>query len=87
VSWIHERYIGELLKGDFRDETRQGFVALIGRLREHSRIDGAILGGTELPLLLKSPEVAGVPVLDTTALHVAAIVRRLLESESTHGAD
>jgi hypothetical protein len=28
-------------------------------------------------LLLPSPVVAGVPALDTTALHVAAIVRRL----------
>jgi len=40
-------------------------------------IDGVILGGTELPLLLSSEQIAGVPALDTTALHVAAIVRRL----------
>jgi aspartate/glutamate racemase len=37
-----------------------------------------ILGGTELPLLLPEPVIAGVPALDTTALHVAAIVSRLL---------
>ena len=36
-----------------------------------------ILGGTELPLLLSAPVIAGVPVLDTTALHVDAIVERL----------
>ena len=36
-----------------------------------------ILGGTELPLLLSSAVIADVPALDTTALHVAAIVRRL----------
>jgi aspartate/glutamate racemase len=36
-----------------------------------------VLGGTELPLLLVSPTVAEIPALDTTALHVAAIVRRL----------
>jgi len=87
VSWVHERYIGELLKGDFRDATRQGFVTLVERMRRDAGIDGVILGGTELPLLLTSPEVAGVPVLDTTALHVAAIVRRLLESQNVHGAD
>ena len=76
-TWIHEKYVGELLKGDFRDETRREFVSLISRLRETEGIEGVILGGTELPLLLASPVIAGVPVLDTTALHVAAIVKRL----------
>ena len=87
VRWIHERYLGELLKGDFRDETRKGFVALVGRLRDQAGIDGVILGGTELPLLLKDTEISGVPALDTTALHVQAIVRRLLQSEVSDAAD
>jgi aspartate/glutamate racemase len=29
------------------------------------------------PLLLPEPSIAGVPALDTTALHVVAIVKRL----------
>jgi aspartate racemase len=74
---VHERYIGELLKGDFREETRQEFIALVDRLRRDERIEGVVLGGTELPLLLRDPSIAGVPVLDTTGLHVAAIVQRL----------
>ena len=77
--WIHERYIGELLEGVFRENTRQEFTALVERMREEHAIDGVILGGTELPLLLPSPEIAGLPALDTTALHVAAIVQRLRE--------
>ncbi len=76
-AWIHERYVGELLRGDFRDETRQRFTSLVGRLREEEGIDGVILGGTELPLLLSAGIVADVPALDTTVLHVAAIVERL----------
>ena len=76
-AWIHERYIGQLLKGDFRDETRRAFTSLVGRLRDADGIDGIILGGTELPLLLPAPIIADVPALDTTALHVAAIVERL----------
>ena len=75
--WVHERYIGELLKGEFRDETRAQFISLVRRLRNDASIDGVILGGTELPLLLPAPTIAGVPALDTTALHVAAIVTRL----------
>jgi len=76
-TWLHERYVGELLKGDFRDDTRQQVIALVDRLRREEGVDGVILGGTELPLLLPVPEIAGLPALDTTALHVAEIVRRL----------
>jgi len=76
-AWIHERYIAQMLKGDFRDETRQGVISVIARLRNAEKIDGVILGGTELTILLSDPIVAGIPALDTTALHVTAIVRRL----------
>ncbi|TMB33163.1 MAG: amino acid racemase [Deltaproteobacteria bacterium] len=74
---VHERYVGQLLKGDFRDETRQWMVELIARLRDEKGVDGIILGGTELPLLLREETIAGLPTLDTTALHVEAIVDRL----------
>lgn len=81
-SWVHERYVGELLKGEFREETRQQAIALVARLRDAERIDGVILAGTELPLLLGSPLIADVPALDTTALHVAAIVQRLRRADA-----
>jgi aspartate racemase len=76
-EWVHLRYVGELLKGVFLDSTRAEVVALAERLRDEKKVDGIILGGTELPLLLSSPAIAGLPVLDTTALHVAAIVENL----------
>jgi aspartate racemase len=76
-SWIHDRYLGELLMGHFRDETRKQFTSLVARLRDEQGIDGVILGGTELPLLLPSALIADVPALDTTALHVEAILERL----------
>lgn len=80
-AWIHERYVGQLLKGDFCDETRQELTGFIERLRDAEGLDGVVLGGTELPLLLTAPLVAGLPALDTTALHVEAIVRRLRETQ------
>lgn len=74
---IHQRYVDELLRGDFRDSTRRETVAAVETLRAVERVDGVILGGTELPLLLRSDSIAGLPALDTTALHVAAIIERL----------
>jgi aspartate racemase len=69
--------VNELVKGDLREETRRGVVAIAERLRDKERIDGVILGGTELPLLITTPTIADLPVLDTTGLHVAAIIERL----------
>ena len=76
-TWIHDRYVGQLLKGDFREETRDGVISVVKRLREEENIDGVILGGTELTLLLSAPVVEDIPALDTTELHVDAIVKRL----------
>lgn len=81
-AWVHDKYIGELLKGDFRDDTRTRFVTLIARMRDEDDVESVILGGTELPLLLKSDTIAELPVLDTTELHVAAIVDRLRSLEN-----
>jgi aspartate racemase len=78
-AWIHERYVGELLKGVFRDDTRERLIAIVTRLRDQAGVDGVILGGTELPLLLATSTIADLPALDTTALHVTAIVDRLRE--------
>jgi aspartate racemase len=74
---LHECYVGQLLKGDFRDDARYRVEQLIADLRDRHALDGIIFGGTELPLLLRSNVVGGLPALDTTALHVEAIVRLL----------
>lgn len=76
-EWLHERYLGELLKGTFRDETRDGVRAIVRRLKEEEHVDATVLAGTELPLLVRAPTLEELPLLDTTELHVRAIVRRL----------
>jgi aspartate racemase len=76
-AFIHDHYVGELLKGKFRPEVRRGVEAIVTRLRDEEHIDGVILGGTELALLLPSAVIADLPAFNTTALHVDAIVERL----------
>lgn len=77
-AYIHEKYIGELLKNMFTDETRAGLLAIIDQLREREAIEAVILGGTELPLILRGAERGDVKFLDTTKIHVEKIVERLL---------
>jgi aspartate racemase len=77
-EYIHTHYMTELVKGIFRSETREHFIAIARRLREKQGIDGLILGGTELPLLLRDESEIDMPLLDTTRLHVERAVEELL---------
>jgi aspartate racemase len=79
-DYIHDKYMNELVKGIFLAETRQRLLEIVENLKERERIQGLILGGTELPLILRDAEVkdAGISFLDTTRIHVKAIVAELL---------
>jgi aspartate racemase len=79
-TWIHEKYVGELLKDTFLPETRERLLEIIHRMKEQEQIQGVILGGTELPLLLRGDTASGIPLLDTTQIHVQAVVAELLRS-------
>jgi len=78
-SYVHDKYLNELVLGNFLAETREGILAVIGRLRDQHGIEGMVLAGTELPLLLRNSSSAGIPFLNTTQIHVQAAVERLLE--------
>jgi aspartate racemase len=76
--FIHDRYMAELLFGAFKEETRARFLTIAERLKQQHGIDGLILGGTELPLLLREPSYFGIPFLNTTQIHVERAVGELL---------
>jgi aspartate racemase len=77
-AWVHEKYMQELLKGIILPATRDGLMTIIKTLKECAQIDGVILGGTELSLILRDETVFGAQVLDTTQIHVKAAVAQLL---------
>ena len=77
-DYIHNRYMDELVLGRFLDETREGLLEIVDRMKERDGIEGLILGGTELPLILRDDAGRGIPFLDTTRIHVKAIVSYLL---------
>jgi aspartate racemase len=77
-TYIHDKYLSELVSGKFLPETRAGLLAIVDRLKTGSNIDGVILAGTELPLILRDTEHKGVPFLDTTQIHCEAAVTEML---------
>ncbi len=76
--WIHERYMTELVKGIFLPETAERLLSIAGGMIDRHGIDALILGGTELPLILRQSVYRGIPFLDTTRIHVNRIVAELL---------
>jgi len=77
-DYIHGKYMGELVNGILLPETREGLLTIVRRMRAEEGIDGMILGGTELPLILQDNGDQGVPFLNTTRLHVERVVSQLL---------
>ena len=77
-AYIHDKYLNELVSGKLLPATRAGLLAIIDRLKTGSDIDGVILAGTELPLILRDSEHTGIPLLDTTEIHCEAAVSEML---------
>jgi len=76
-DYIHDKYLNELVSGKFLPETRAGLLAIVDRMKEKHDIDGVILAGTELPLILRDREHNGIPFLDTTEIHCEAAVTEM----------
>ncbi len=72
---INYKLFSEIELGIFRDDTRNLLVEKIGKMVEKDHIDSLILGCTEFPLILTEKSYAGIPMLNTTAIHVDAIVK------------
>jgi aspartate racemase len=79
-DYIHDKYMNELVNDIILPETRERMLTIVERLKAEERIEGVILGGTELPLLLGGVADAGIPFFDTTRLHCEQIVTRILSS-------
>jgi aspartate racemase len=77
-DYIHEKYMGELVQGIFLPETRERLLEIVGRMKEENGIQGLILGGTELPLILRDETYKAIPFLDTTRIHVKHAVAQML---------
>jgi aspartate racemase len=77
-DYLHEKYFSELVPGKFLPETRAGLLTIVDRMKAKSDIDGVILAGTELPLILRDPDHNGVTFLNTTKIHCEAAVAEML---------
>jgi aspartate racemase len=71
-EFIHGSIFGELGRGIVTAPTKQRYLDIIGRFGAQG-VQGAILGCTEIPLVVK-PGDTSLPTFDTTAIHATAAV-------------
>jgi aspartate racemase len=76
-AYIDEKYIKELVNGIFLPETCSQLLAIVDRLKKKFDIQGVILGGTELPLLVRGEGHNDVRFLNTTKIHVEAAIAEM----------
>jgi len=75
---IHEKYMSELVHGVVLLETRSRLLTILDGLIDGQGIQGLILGGTELPLILRDATYRGIPLFDTTRIHAESAVEMML---------
>jgi len=74
---VHDIIYQELCQGQIEAESREVYLAIIDRMREQ-KIDGVILGCTEIGMLLQ-PQHTDIKLYDTTEIHAQQAVNRALE--------
>jgi len=77
-EYIHDIYMNELVNGIFLENTKTRLVQIAESMRNTAGIDAVILGGTELPLILKESDLNGLAVLNTTQIHVESLIEFML---------
>jgi aspartate racemase len=78
-AYVNRVIYEELVAGQLRDESRAGFLAIIQKLVARGA-EGAILGCTEIPLLVSEAD-AGIPLFDTTSIHAEAALTYACETD------
>jgi aspartate racemase len=76
-EWLNNKLFTEIELGIYREDTREGLIQLISKMAARQNIDSIILGCTEFPIILSEKSYGGIPVLDTTRIHVDAIVKQI----------
>jgi aspartate racemase len=78
VDYIHQTYIELLQNGKGSKEQHAKLTALANTLRRRDGVEAIIFAGTDLSLLFNDVNTK-FPYLDCAALHLQAILKRLLD--------
>ncbi|CAN7188178.1 aspartate/glutamate racemase family protein [Mesorhizobium sp. LjNodule214] len=75
---VHRVIYDELCQGIVSGPSKAAYIDEVARLRREEKIDGVIMGCTEITMLIGQPDF-DVPVFDTTRIHAEAAVEFMLQ--------
>ena len=78
ITYVSKKISEELEYGIINEETRKEFYSIIQRMVNEDKIEGIILGCTELPLLIEDAHCP-VSCLDSMDIHIKAIIDKIVE--------
>lgn len=78
-DFIHDKYMSELVYNIIKPETKSALIEIVRKLHREENIEGLILGGTELPLILNQEDFQDIHIFDTTRIHVKSIVEMMVK--------
>jgi len=78
-NYVHEKYMGELVFNQINPDTKTRLIQIVNDLKTNENIEGIILGGTELPLILRQEDFDKLKVFNTTLIHVNAILEKMIK--------
>ena len=70
---VHRVIYDELCQGIVSQASKADYLAEVGKLRREEKIDGVIMGCTEITMLIGQDDF-DIPVFDTTRIHAEAAV-------------
>ena len=81
-NYIHDKYMNEFVKGIFLAETKKKLIDITREIIKLNSIEGLVLGGTELPFVLKEKDFENFVLLNTTEIHVDSILEYALNDNN-----
>jgi len=81
MELIHKRLFTELELGIFKEETKIELLEIVQSMISKAQIDSLILGCTKFPIMFTDENYLGIPFLNTTKIHVDAIIKECLNGK------
>lgn len=78
IDEIDRIIFDELCKGEIKDSSREYYIETVQKMIEKDKIEGVILGCTEIEMLLRRQDLE-IPIFDTTQAHINQLVDLSLE--------
>jgi aspartate racemase len=79
---IHNKYMNEFVRGIFLEDTKKACIDIVHQMIKQNNIEGLILGGTELPFILKEEDFNNFRLFNTTEIHVDSILEYAIDNNN-----